>query len=81
MIESVLLGDGEGKGAKSGVNVREVAESLDSARDVTRRLAACTQAITNKEANGDPGTEKKNLREEAHLFLKVCFSVVYFNLY
>jgi len=75
MMESILLGP-EGTGpsggdGKHGVNVKDVKESLDNAREVTRRLGECIQAIMNKDGDrGDVGAEKKSLRDDAHLFLK-----------
>ncbi|KAJ3876417.1 RAM signaling pathway protein-domain-containing protein [Lentinula edodes] len=69
MIENVLLGNEEGKGVKAGVNLLEMKESLDNARAITSRLTECLQAMRNKEG-GDVGSERKSLREDAHLFLK-----------
>ncbi|KIK63550.1 hypothetical protein GYMLUDRAFT_57243 [Collybiopsis luxurians FD-317 M1] len=74
LMEGVLLGDGKSTTGKSagtnGINVKEIKESLDGAKEITRRLADCVQTIRNKESGTDVGTERKNLREDAHLFLK-----------
>ncbi|KAJ3915376.1 RAM signaling pathway protein-domain-containing protein [Lentinula edodes] len=69
MIENVLLGNEEGKGVKAGVNLLEMKESLDNARAITSRLTECLQTMRNKEG-GDVGSERKSLREDAHLFMK-----------
>ncbi|KAJ3757444.1 RAM signaling pathway protein-domain-containing protein [Lentinula raphanica] len=68
MIENVLLGD-EGTGVKVGVNSQDVKDNLDSARAITARLTECLHTIKNKEG-GDVGAERKNFKEDAHLFLK-----------
>lgn len=76
LMESVLLGR-EMTSTSNGrheVNVKDVKESLNNAREVTRRLRECVQAVMKKEGDkGDVGAEKKSLRDEAHLFLKVRF--------
>ncbi|KAJ3811149.1 RAM signaling pathway protein-domain-containing protein [Lentinula lateritia] len=69
MIENVLLGNEEGKGVKAGVNLLEMKESLENARAITSRLTECLETMRNKEG-GDVGSERKSLREDAHLFLK-----------
>ncbi|KAJ3999273.1 RAM signaling pathway protein-domain-containing protein [Lentinula boryana] len=69
MIENVLLGDEEGKGVRASVNLQEVKESLDNARVITKRLTDCLQTVRHKEGS-DMGSERKSLREDAHLFLK-----------
>ncbi|KAJ3728648.1 RAM signaling pathway protein-domain-containing protein [Lentinula raphanica] len=68
MIENVLLGD-EGTSVKAGVNSQDVKDNLDSARAITARLTECLHTIRNKEG-GDVGAERKNFKEDAHLFLK-----------
>ncbi|KIK53362.1 hypothetical protein GYMLUDRAFT_49362 [Collybiopsis luxurians FD-317 M1] len=74
LMEEVLLGDGksaEGEGARTdGINVREVMESLEDAKEITRRLTECVQMIRNANNRADVGTERKNLKEDAYLFLK-----------
>ncbi|KAJ4488536.1 RAM signaling pathway protein-domain-containing protein [Lentinula aciculospora] len=69
MIENVLLGDEEGNSARTNSNSPEVKESLDNAREITRRLTECVHVIRHKEG-GDVVSERKTLREDAHLFLK-----------
>ncbi|KAJ7190896.1 hypothetical protein B0H12DRAFT_1039910, partial [Mycena haematopus] len=51
----------------------EVQESLDRARAVTRRLADMTRSMQEGGEGGDGTLDRKMLREDSNLFLKVDF--------